>query len=421
MSSTRSTSARLRYRSSPTAAIISVVGEFLRNGKLLTLMLGHFTVDSYVGVIPILYPLLIGRFRLSLATVGLVSLAYSGMAAISQPLFGLLADRFGTRFTGLALAWTAITFAVVGFVDSFPLLLALASGLGSGAFHPLGALDVRGLLPTWRRSFGMSVYVTAGTVGVAAGPLIGILLFGAYGIHGTGLLVIPGLVTGGYLLWRMRAQPSATRAAIRTATLSSRGVPVLALAAVIGVMMSRSWTVNVFQAFTPTWYRQLGYGPEFYGPLATILVLASAAGTVGCGSLADRYGRRTVILATLVLSASAILLYTMFPGPWAFASAILIGFLAASTAPLLLLMAQQLMATRAGLASGLVMGLGFVTGAIGIPINGAIGDAIGLQNSLMTHVILVAVTIVVAWFLPNEREIERYSDVVPAITPAIAE
>jgi len=49
---------------------------------------------------------------------------------------------------------------------------------------------------------------------------------------------------------------------------------------VIGVMMSRSWTVNVFQAFTPTWYEQLGYGPEFYGPLATTLVLASAFGTV---------------------------------------------------------------------------------------------------------------------------------------------
>src|SRR2546423_875955 len=80
--------------------------EFLRNGKLLTLMLGHFTVDSYVGVIPVLYPLLIGRFHLSLATVGLVSLAYGGMAAISQPLFGLLADRFRTRFTGLALACT---------------------------------------------------------------------------------------------------------------------------------------------------------------------------------------------------------------------------------------------------------------------------------------------------------------------------
>src|SRR5881296_3075985 len=218
---------------------------FLRNGRLLTLMLGHFTVDSYVGVIPVLYPLLIGRFHLSLATVGLVSLAYGGMAAISQPLFGLIADRFGTRFTGLALAWTAVTFAVVGFVNSFPLLLtlALASGLGSGAFHPLGALDVRGLLPTWRRSLGMSVYVTAGTVGVAAGPLIGILLFGAYGVHGTGFLVLPGLATGGYLLWRMRNRAAAATAAVRQA-VGRQAVPMFALAAVIGVMMSRSWTVN---------------------------------------------------------------------------------------------------------------------------------------------------------------------------------
>ena len=386
------------------------MAQFLRNGKLLTLMLGHFAVDSYVGVIPVLYPVLIGRFHLSLATVGLVSLAYGGTAAISQPIFGLLADRFGTRLTGLALAWTAITFAVVGFVDSFPLLLALAlaSGLGSGAFHPLGALDVRGLLPAWRRSFGMSVYVTAGTVGVAAGPLIGILVFGAFGLHGTGLLVIPGVVTGGYLLWRMRGLPSTAPGQRRTG-LPVPSVPVFALAVVIAVMMSRSWTVNVFQAFTPTWYRQLGYGPEFYGPLATTLVLASAVGTVGCGSLADRYGRRSVIIATLVLTVPAILLFTMFPGPWAFASAILIGFLAASTAPLLLLMAQQLMVTRAGLASGLVMGLGFVTGAIGIPINGAIGDAIGLQKSLMTHVILVIATIGIAWFLPGEKEIERHA------------
>lgn len=383
--------------------------DFLRNGKLLTLMLGHLTVDTYAGVIPVLFPVLIGRFKLSLATVGLVSLAYSGMAAVSQPLFGVLADRFGTRFTGLALGWTALTFALIGFVTSFPLLIALAfaSGLGSGAFHPMGALDVRALLPKWRRSFGMSIYVTAGTVGVAVGPLIGILLFGAFGLHGTGLLVIPGLVTGGYLLWRMRGT-AVVAGPRRSAGVASR-VPLFAIAVVIGVMMSRSWTVNVFQAFTPTWYEQLGYGPGFYGPLATTLVLASAVGTVGCGTLADRYGRRSVILATLVLSVPAILLFTMFPGPWAFASAILIGFLAASTAPLMLLMAQQLMADRAGLASGLVMGLGFVTGAIGIPINGAIADAIGLQRSLMTHVVLVIVTIAIAWFLPSESEMERLS------------
>lgn len=384
--------------------------DFLRDGKLITLMLGHLTVDSYVGVIPVLYPLLIGRFSLNFATVGLISLAYSGMAAVSQPFFGVVADRYGTRLTGAALCWTAMTFALVGFVPSFPLLVALAcaSGLGSGAFHPFGALDVRALLPKRRRSAGMSVYVTAGTLGVAVGPLIGIALFGLFGLHGTGWLVIPGLATGAYLLWRMR--PAAGAAGNRVARSTVRqAVPLVAIAAVIGLMMSRSWTLSAFQAFTPTWYRDMGYGPAFYGPLVTVLVLSSAVGTVGCGALADRYGRKPVIIGTLVFSIPAILLFTLFPGPWAFASAILIGFLAASTQPLMLLMAQQLMASRAGLASGLVMGLGFVTAAIGIPINGAIGDAFGLQKSLMSHVILVVVTIAIALLLPSERDMDRYA------------
>ncbi len=83
----------------------------LRNRPLLMLMLGHFTIDSHVGLLAVLYPLLIDRFGLNLTTVGLVSLAYTGISSLSQPLFGWLADRSGTRLIGLALIWTATMFA----------------------------------------------------------------------------------------------------------------------------------------------------------------------------------------------------------------------------------------------------------------------------------------------------------------------
>src|SRR5438105_10520406 len=98
-----------------------------RNRALVTLMLGHFAVDSYAGLLPVLYPLLIGHFHLDLGTVGLVALAYTGTASISQPLFGAVADRYGTRFTGAALLWTATTFAAVGFAPTFPVLLVIAA------------------------------------------------------------------------------------------------------------------------------------------------------------------------------------------------------------------------------------------------------------------------------------------------------
>ena len=48
--------------------------DVLRNRPLLTLMLGHYTVDMYVGVLPVLYPILTGRFALDLKTVGLLTL-----------------------------------------------------------------------------------------------------------------------------------------------------------------------------------------------------------------------------------------------------------------------------------------------------------------------------------------------------------
>ncbi|MDQ4045625.1 MAG: MFS transporter, partial [Chloroflexota bacterium] len=144
-----------------------------RNRPLMLLMAGHFTIDMYGGMLPLLFPLLTAQFDLDLATVGLVSLAYTGVSSLSQPVFGYIADTYGTRFTGLTMAWTAILFAGIGFAPNFPTLLVLAAlaGFGSGAFHPLGALNASVVIPDKQRNSAMSVYVTGGTVGFALGPL----------------------------------------------------------------------------------------------------------------------------------------------------------------------------------------------------------------------------------------------------------
>ncbi|MFL5804914.1 MAG: MFS transporter [Roseiflexaceae bacterium] len=379
----------------------------LRNRPLLMLMLGHFTIDCHVGLLAVLYPLLIARFGLNLTTVGLVSLAYTGVSSLSQPLFGWLADRSGTRLIGLALIWTATMFALSGFAPTFWLLVLLIglAGLGSGAYHPLGALNASAVIPAPLRNTAMSIYVTGGTLGVALGPLLGAVLFSLFGMRGTAFMLLPGLTIGLWLIYDMRARAWQEHGATSTRTVARAPIPLVPLLAIIGVMMSRSWMVFSLESFIPTWYASLGYSAGFYGPLATTVVLASAAGTIGCGSLADRYGRKAVIIGTLVLSIPAVVLFARFPGPLGFLSGALVGLSAASTGPLMLVMAQQLMAGRAGMASGVILGLGFVTGAIGVPITGMLADAYGMPVAIETQALLVVATIGLALLLPSEAKI----------------
>jgi FSR family fosmidomycin resistance protein-like MFS transporter len=178
---------------------------------------------------------------------------------------------------------------------------------------------------------------------------------------------------------------------------------------IIGIVMLRQWTTASLQAFIPTWYASLGYSPSFYGSLATTLILASAVGAIGAGTIADRFGRRRVIIWSLIASLPALLLFAQFQGPIAFVTVALVGLSAASTGPLMLVMAQQIMVGRAGVATGLILGLGFVTGAIGIPITGALADVYGFPAATRVQALVVLITIAVALLLPSEERFRRDS------------
>jgi FSR family fosmidomycin resistance protein-like MFS transporter len=198
-------------------------------------------------------------------------------------------------------------------------------------------------------------------------------------------------------------------------------VPLGPISVVVGVMMLRAWTVFGLQAFIPLWYASMGYAASFYGLLATTLVLANAVGAIGAGNLADRFGRRILILFSTVLSVPMIFLFAQFTGPIAFLFAAMIGLLAASTTPLLLVTAQQLMIGRAGMASGLILGLGFVMGAIGVPILGAVGDAAGIQNAMRALAMIAAASAALAALLPSEERVRHLASrqEAPRPTPSV--
>jgi FSR family fosmidomycin resistance protein-like MFS transporter len=381
-----------------------------RNKPLMTLALGHFSVDMFGGLLPVLYPLLTDKYDLDLKTVGFVALAYSGASSLSQPAFGLLADRIGTRFTGLALVWSAVFFTTIGFAPSFEMLILLAAiaGLGSGAFHPFGAISANAVMDKANRNEAMSIYSGGGILGSSLGPLIGVGLFAVFGTRGTAAMLIPGILVAVFLVSSMRAHNVPGRNALVDAVAPA--VPWAVIGVIVATQMLRLFPTLGIQNFIPLWYRDMGYGPAFYGALASTLMFAMAFGNMGTGRLADRYGRRTVILATTLLSIPAVLGLAQWPGIPGFFFAAAIGLLAAATVPLLLVMAQQLMSGRAGLASGAILGLGFVAGAIGAPVFGAIADSIGTQNAVRTQAFALLMAAAAAWFLPTEANIRALAD-----------
>lgn len=390
----------------------------LRNQALLVLMLGHFTNDLLGGILPLYLPVLKERFALSNAEIGLAILAYSGLSSLSQPLFGYLSDRQGQRwYIAATIVWGATFVALYCFAATYPMLLLLAAlaGLGSGAYHPLGAATASQVSEQRARNGTMSLYTVAGSLGWGLGPLVAVGLLAWIGPRGSALLIVPAACVA-ILLYRQMGLVERMRrvSAPEVPTAAGVGRPAWGdLARVLLVTMLRFWAFNAVVQFVPIWYSELGYGPGFYGPLTTLIILAGCVGTLLGGVVADRIGPRRIVVLSLGLLVPALLIFLGFPGPLAFLTGLVVGVLADASLSVTLVMAQQLVPSRVGVTSGVMLGLGFVTGGIGVAVTGRIADAIGMQPALMSLSVLVALAVSLALTLPADQ-----ARVTPRLAPA---
>lgn len=385
---------------------MTVLPQVLRNRALSTLMLGHFSNDLFAGVLPVLYPAFKDEFHLTNAEVGLVTLAYSGTASIFQPLFGHVADRYDKRwYVPFALLWSGIFVASYGFAGGFGALVILAAiaGLGSGAFHPLGATNAARVVSERTKNTALSLYTVAGTTGWAIGPLIAVALLALFGLHGTAVFFAWGIIAASLLYWQLATVQTARNtspSSISTTDSSRKADPAL-LARVVLVVMLRSWVFLSLIQYVPTWFDELGYRRVFYGSLTTAMILGGAVGTLLGGSLADRIGGRRILMTSLALSCPALMFFAGFPGYISLLTGTLFGLLSDSSLSITLVAAQRLLPGRIGIASGMILGLGFVTGGVGVPISGRIADSIGFQQAFMLLSLLGLIAALVATTIPK--------------------
>ena len=365
---------------------------------------GHLATDFANGALPALLPFLKERFSLSYTAVGGVVLASQASSSLIQPLFGLWSDRRGAMWllpSGVALAGIGIALAADAPSYWLVLLLVLASGLSSAAFHPEGS-KFAGFVSGRRRASGMAWFSLGGNVGYALGPVAATAVVTALGLRGGLVLAVPSLAVAVAILattpYLRGFAPEATVARAHQGADDRWAMKLL-----LGVIALRSVAWFTLIAFVPLWEVSLGHSKSHGNHLLALMLFSGGVGTLLFGPLADRFGRKPVLLGSVIATGPLVLLFVLVGGvPGAIALA-LVGACIVGTFGVTMVMGQEYLPNHIGMASGLVIGLSVGLGGVAAVVLGRVADATSLRTALLVAAAAPVAAIALAAKLPPRR------------------
>lgn len=383
--------------------------------KIGVLSFAHMLNDLYSNYLPQMLPFLIAinpNFTATMAAI-LVS-SFTITSSLVQPLFGFFLDRQGKRWlVHVGTLWMAIMLSLTGIVHSYVLMVVLASlaGLGTAAFHPQASTMVN-ILSGEHKAVLLSGFVAFGNFGFALGPLLLVPLFQAYGLRATLVTVIPGIIVALLLLFFapknnvLSGSNTPLSEVIKSLKSASQE-----LSAIIGVIAIRSLAYTGMLTLLPLYFKSQNLSNVAASHLVTIMLATGAIGGVIGGFISDYYGRKRLIVGSLILSTP------LFFGFFLTQGALSTLFLALAGASLLasfsvtVVAAQEAIPNNKALAAGLTMGFAGGLGGLAVIFIGRIADIWGLSTAVSIIFLLPLAAGMIALFMKSRpaARLERLS------------
>lgn len=376
----------------------------------------HLLNDSLQAVIPAMFPILEKDLGLSFTQLGLIAFALNMVASVLQPVIGFASDKKPMPYAlPLGMVFSFIGIAGLAFAPEYWLILlsVIFLGFGSAVFHPEGS-RVSYMAAGSRRGLSQSIYQVGGNSGQALAPLISAFILVPLGQKGAALFLFVAAL-GIFVLSKISAWYKAQLERdklekVKKAVLSS--LPPLtkkqvgtALTLLLLIIFARTFYITTITSFY-IFHLMDNYGVTIQqGQMFIFLFLGIGAfGTFFGGPLADRIGRKRVIVLSLIVPIPLALVLPYVALPIVAVILSVLGFFLMLSFSVMVVYAQELVPSRIGTMSGLTVGLAFGMGAIGAVAIGVLMDSIGVYETMVIISVLPILGLV-GLALPKDRKI----------------
>jgi len=352
-----------------------------------------------------------GTFALDFWQIGMITMTNQVTSSLLQPFVGWYTDSRPHPYSlPLGMGFTLIGLILLATASGYTGLLVAAAlvGVGSSIFHPESSRIAR-LASGGRHGLAQSLFQTGGNFGTSLGPLMAAFIVLPRGQGAVGWFTIVALV-GIVILWRIgRWYWTTGRLRQRTATPTSvhgalpaarvRRLLLILLGLVFSKYVYISSFVSYFMFFLIERFGLSLQQAQFH---LFAFLGAVAAGTFIGGPVGDRFGRKRVILGSIVgilPFAIALPYLSLF---WTTVLSVLIGLILSSAFSAILVYAQELVPTRVGLVSGLFFGFAFGVAGLGAAVLGWAADSVGIVTVFRWCAWLPILGLIALW-LPDVR------------------
>ena len=374
-----------------------------------TVTVSHLFLDISQGAVPAMVPFFVSERHYTYAAAASLVFAANVVSSVIQPWFGHIADRKTSPWllpAGLILGAVGLAFA--GWSSSYALALAsmMLAGTGMAAFHPEAARLVM-LSSGNRHATGMSLFAVGGNAGFALGPFLATQAMVSYGLGGVAWLLAPALLMALLLLSQLGylERVARERQAIRQ-TAGHLGVDRWsAFWRLSGCVAARSTVSFGIYTFLPIfWIEVLHQSKSAGGTALSILLGAGIFGTLLGGQMADRWGRkRVIIIAFALLGPTILLLQQARDITLATLLLIPLGIALFIHFSVMVVLGQEYLPNRIGTASGITIGLATTVGGVASPLLGWLADHSSLERMFLAVSAIPLAGLAIALTLPDSR------------------